>query len=285
MSAAIIAAAELVKALARATPEEREQAIAIVKASLPKSDRRVEAGRANGAKRQRGNTSSLPPLLPGNAPGNGAGKSEVITKQNGGNGQVMPEKGAGGFSGSSDFSSPSEQIQKEPDQGNRARELSPDCLNSTSSLPPPPEDANEDWGLGVHPATGERSNPTALVDMFIDGVNRKVGGTWTVATGKPYGDLARALQVHLDKHRRDSPLFTPMAFLRELGGRWVAYCEGEPEGAFQARDWLGKGAPAEKRQSSVRRARALQPVPEGAEWMREGHGEIDIPRAVKGGGT
>ena len=143
------------------------------------------------------------------------------------------EGGGSLLSGSSlDLSDPSEQISNE--------------TGSTAGESPP----------------AKRSNASALVTAFAGGVNGPTGGTWAEPRGKPFSDLADALQLHVVQNEREALISMPLILCRNLGARWTTYCEGLPKSAFAARDWLGEGAPERKpnpaeteRQTTLRRNR------------------------------
>jgi hypothetical protein len=117
-----------------------------------------------------------------------------------------------------------------------------------------------------------RFPPSILVEGFAAGVNAE-GGTWTCGRGKPFVDLAAALQPHAEKSGGRAE-----ARCIELGERWANYCGGAPRDAWKAAAWLGEGAPersrpapaqaAEERADAVRRrehARSIERDKERAE--------------------
>lgn len=99
----------------------------------------------------------------------------------------------------------------------------------------------EAWGDEPKPVV-RRVNPSALVEHFVAGVN-EAGGVWTCASGKPFADLAAALQAHAAVEPAPE---RGLAVCRALGNRWFAYCDGHPRDAWKAAAWLGEGAPASK---------------------------------------
>jgi hypothetical protein len=90
----------------------------------------------------------------------------------------------------------------------------------------------------------KRFNPAALVEHFVAGVN-DAGGMWVCPSGKPFTDLAAALQPWAAKVSFGTP--GPLERCSLLGRRWFAYCGGAPRDAWKAAAWLGEGAPEEPR--------------------------------------
>jgi hypothetical protein len=135
-------------------------------------------------------------------------------------------------------------------------------------------DANADWGLTGETAPGaqgvtsspsagsgsstsapaRRFNPAAIVDAFAAGVN-EAGGTWTCASGKPFTDLAAALQPHTSRAYGAATGQTKSipVWMHQLGLRWFAYCAGMPRDAWKAAAWLGEGAPERPRSAMPQR--------------------------------
>jgi hypothetical protein len=150
---------------------------------------------------------------------------------------LSPSGSAGSLSGSS-------SLLPSPEGGPDAGAVPADCLSQPSTIPPPPEPI----------ATPRTYNAAVLVDHFTAGVNSE-GGVWVCSRGKPWTDLAAALQPHVAADGRPG---AGTALPKVLGRRWLQYCGGFPRDGFKAAAWLSEGAPEKPRQTAQTAASEAQ---------------------------
>lgn len=241
MDPVVALASKLIVALEAAPPDERDRALAIIRAAYPtpETSRGDVTGvtRSKGALRQERYRERKAGVTC-----DAAERNECVT------GDVTP---------SPSLHSPSPSPSESRDLG--ASFSGEGDLSGSGGARVPAES-------GAVPVVP--SNPVVLCEHFVAGVHGAGADTYAMPRNEEMRTLGGALALHCAK--------APGRWLetaRALGGRWVAHCEGKPKSGLKAKDWLGEGAPEAPVVRGPKLARIVQPAPVSGPLYQLGDGK------------